>query len=163
MQKEIPGAEPSGMADGGKGGRDRTEAVGDFPAQLLHSSGEHKTGLQDSHTWGAQPGGAGMGLGVRGAHPELRGLGCWDLRAPLQGKREQGACGGWLCSKGETPGCPSAAGTGSAGAAALGKTGTPQALRSGQQRDLLLWGGIPRAKDNTRATPRGDFAHAARI
>lgn len=66
------------MAEGGGGGGDRTEAVGDFPAQLLHSSGEHRTGLQDSHTWGAQPGGAGDRTRVRGACPELgarQGLG----------------------------------------------------------------------------------------
>lgn len=145
------------MADGGGGGRDKTEAVGDCPAQL-HSSGEQRPGLQDSHTSGAQPGGAGGRTRVQGAHPELRaqqGLG-------LPGKLGTGG----LCNSGETPGCPPAAGlravTGSAGSAV---PETPQAVRPCQKRDLLCWGGIPRAKDSdkTRATPRGDFAHAARI
>lgn len=97
---------------GGGGGRDRTEAVGDFPAQLLLSSGEHRAGLQDSHSSGAQ-----------------QGLGCSGSGSSQAGKLGTGG----LCSSGETPGCPSAAGLravmGSAGSAAPGNTGTPQALR----------------------------------
>lgn len=75
------------MADGGGGGRDKTEAVGDFPAQLLHSPGEHRAGLQESHTSGAQPGGAG------------------ELRAPMLETGNRG-----LCNSGESPGRPSAVG-----------------------------------------------------
>lgn len=66
------------MADGEGGGRDRTEAVGDFPAELLHSSGEHRTGLQDSHTSGAQE-----GLGSESSHAGKLGTGgLW--RVPVQ-------------------------------------------------------------------------------
>lgn len=164
------------MADGGGGGRDRTEAVGDFPAQLLDSTGEHRTGLQDSHT-SAQPGGAGMGLGegLVSEEPVLsrrlgRGLSCSGSESSHAGKL--GTWGLWRVAVQQwgpqgvlqrlwAEGCA----WGSAGSAAPGSTGTPQALRPCQKRDLLHWGGIPCAKDsdNTRATPEGDFAYAARI